>query len=384
MTNTTPALPCCAADADHERSVPRRGLLGGAAAAAAGLALPTLAAGRAAAAPAHPRKGTRLVLLGTAGGPPPEPGRMGIASALVVDGRVHLIDAGRGAVSQYLAAGLRYQDLTSAFITHLHADHISDLHNFFLLPGFGGNDENDGVTGTVGLYGPGPAGALPPKFGGGHVATVAPKDPTPGLATLMSKQVEAFAYSTNVFMRDSGIPDVRDLMRVHEIEPPAVGADPLGPTAPDMDPFLVMDDGTIRVTAVLVPHGPVFPSYAYRFDTPDGSVVFSGDTSATQNIVRLARGADVLVHEVIDIDFYKSADLSDALLDHLRVSHTDVTEIGPLAEQAGVDTLVLTHLVPANPALVSTGSWQRRAGKGFSGRVVVGEDLQSLPLRRTR
>ncbi|MEV5551331.1 MBL fold metallo-hydrolase [Streptomyces sp. NPDC052309] len=173
-------------------------------------------------------------------------------------------------------------------------------------------------------------------------------------------------------------------MRVHEIDAPEVGADPHGPTAPDMEPFTVADDGTVTVTAVLVPHGPVFPSYAYRFDTPYGSVVFSGDTSASDNLVRLARGADILVHEVIDLDFYADSGLDDALLDHLRVSHTDVTEVGPLAERAGVGTLVLSHLVPADPAKVGKGSWARRARSGFGGRVVVGEDLLSLPLRTAR
>ncbi|MGW8066034.1 MBL fold metallo-hydrolase [Streptomyces ziwulingensis] len=366
------------------RSTDRRTVLGGTAAAASAALLPALATETAAAAPGRTFPANRLVLLGTAGGPPPEPGRAGISSALTVDGRVYLVDAGRAAVTQYLAVGLRYRDLTAVFVTHLHADHIADLHNFFLLPGFGVNDSNDGITSPVDVHGPGPAGGLPPVYGGGTVPTVAPSDPTPGLADLLARQVEAFAYSTNVFLRDSGITDVRDLMRVHEVDAPEAGAAPHGPTAPDMEPFTVADDGTVTVTAVLVPHGPVFPSYAYRFDTPYGSVVFSGDTSASDNLVRLARGADILVHEVIDLDFHADSGLDDALLDHLRVSHTDVTEAGPPAERAGVGTLVLSHLVPADPAKVGKGFWARRARAGFGGRVVVGEDLLSLPLRTVR
>ncbi|MBB4791480.1 hypothetical protein BJY54_002092 [Streptomyces nodosus] len=70
-------------------------------------------------------------------------------------------------------------------------------------------------------------------------------DPTPGLKTLTEKQIEAFACSANVFLRDSGIPDVRDLVRVHEIGLPDVGADPLKKTAPDLKPFVVMYDGTV-------------------------------------------------------------------------------------------------------------------------------------------
>ncbi|WP_079189194.1 MBL fold metallo-hydrolase [Streptomyces kebangsaanensis] len=392
------AAPCCSDGHGDLAAASRRRFLGTSAAAVAvggiGAALAGCA-GPAKAAAATPAaasavsaraagKGDRIVLLGTAGGPPPEIDRTGIASALVVGDRVYLVDCGRSAVTQYGRAGLKYKNLKSVFITHLHADHIADYHNFLLLAGFGVNDSDDGIVEAVDVYGPGPAGALPPKFGGGEAPTVAPKDPTPGLKVLTDRQIEAFAYSTNIFMRDSGVPDVRDLVRVHEIDLPDVGADPLGKTAPDMKPFLVMDDGTVRVTAVLVPHGPVFPSFAYRFDTPKGSVVFSGDTSLSDNIVRLARGADVLVHEVIDLDAYRDFGIPAPLLDHLKVSHTDVKEIGPLAQRCGVGTLVLSHIVPADKKLVSAASWRKRAQKGFSGRVVVGDDLDEVPLRGSR
>ncbi|MFD3561264.1 MBL fold metallo-hydrolase [Streptomyces sp. NPDC058686] len=392
------AAPCCSSGHGELAGASRRRFLGASAAAAAVGGLGAVLGGCASAEAGPGNKGAavttsavsagaagngdRLVLLGTAGGPPPEVDRTGIASALVIGDRVYLVDCGRSAVTQYGRSGLKYKNLKSVFITHLHADHIADYHNFLLLAGFGVNDSDDGITGTVDVYGPGPAGALPPKFKGGKAPTVAPDDPTPGLKVLTDKQIEAFAYSTNVFLRDSGIPDVRDLVRVHEIDLPDVGADPLKKTAPDMKPFEVMDDGTVRVTAILVPHGPVFPSFAYRFDTPAGSVVFSGDTSLTDNMVRLARGADVLVHEVIDLDAYRDFGIPTALLDHLKVSHTDVKDIGPLAERCGVETLVLSHIVPADKKIVSADSWRRRAQKGFSGRVVVGDDLDEVPLGR--
>ncbi|WP_030249426.1 MBL fold metallo-hydrolase [Streptomyces violens] len=331
----------------------------------------------------RPLDGPRLVLLGTAAGPPPERTRRGIASALVVDGRTYVIDCGRSAVTQYQLAGLKLADLTSIFLTHLHADHIADYYNFFLLGAQLSNDEDDLITEPVDVYGPGPAGALPPAFDNDDPPVVAPHHPTPGLKRLTEKQIEAFAYSTNVFIRDSGIADPRTLVRTHEIElPEGTGAHPLGPTAPPMEPFEVADDGTVRVTAILVDHGPVFPSYAFRFDTAYGSVVFSGDTVKHDNVVRIARGADLLVHEVMDADFYRKAGLPPAYLDHMLQSHTDVTEVGPIAEAAGVDTLVLSHICPADPKNVSSAEWRRRAGKGFSGRVIAGEDLQQIPLRR--
>lgn len=365
-------------------SVARRSLLLGGAAGAVGVGAAAVAPGAYAKqriTKTRPFGPAELVILGTAAGPPPEPDRAGISSALHIEGHNYLVDCGRSSVTNYYNVGLRYADLDSVFITHLHADHVADYYNVFLLAGWGLTDDNDALTQKVDVYGPGPAGALRPPFRGGEVPTVSPDDPTPGLADMTEHLIAAYAYSSNLFIRDSGSPDPRDLVAVHELRvPDGVPADALSNTAPPMDPFLVMEDDRVRVTAVLVPHGPVFPSYAYRFDTDHGSVVFSGDTSLTPNIVTLARGADVLVHEAIDLEAL--GDLPPAALDHLKQSHTSVADVGKVAQAAGVETLVLSHLVPAAHAIVSDARWRKRAQQGFSGRVVVGEDLMRLDLTR--
>ncbi len=375
-----------------QAEVSRRGLLrigGGLAvgASATGLSAPSYA--QAAVSAGH-RHDPRVVLLGVAGGPPPEIGRAGISSALVIGDRVYVIDCGRGAVTQYAQARLKFKNLRGIFVTHLHADHVIDFYDFAALPGFGVNDSNDGIlapTATqpaIPVFGPGRAGGLPPADDP-SLPTIAPDMPTPGIADLFRLQTEAFAYSTNLFMRRAGIPDPRTLFDIHEIDNPvAAGADWTN-RAPDMDPFVIFDDGFVKVSAVLVPHGPVFPSYAYRFDSEEGSVVFSGDTAASQNVVRLAQGADMLVHEVIDFKFYVDfLGLDPSLLQHLLRSHTDVFELGPLAEQAGVERLVLNHLVPADPRLMSDHTWRKNARRGYSGRVIVGDDLMSVPMRKRR
>jgi ribonuclease BN (tRNA processing enzyme) len=327
--------------------------------------------------------GTTLVTLGTAAGPPLESGHAGISSVLRVRGRNYVVDCGRGALTQYSEARLLLPDLAGMFITHLHADHLADYYNFFLLGGWGeGDGKGDaGITRTVPVYGPGPAGALPEAFGGGEVPTVAPDNPTPGLADLTRLSIEAHAYSTNVFLRDSGIPDVRDLVDVHEIELPDVGADPLGDTAPPMDPFVVAEDDRVRVSAILVPHGPVFPSFAFRFDTEDGSVVFSGDTARSDNVVRLSDGADVLVHEAIDLDHYRSVGTPEVVLSHLEQSHTTTEDVGRVAQAAGVGTLVLSHLAPGAVGTVSDGRWVSRARRHFDGRVIRAHELMRVPVR---
>ncbi|MEV3860189.1 MBL fold metallo-hydrolase [Streptomyces sp. NPDC050095] len=340
-------------------------------------ALPATAHATARGGPAHR---TELVLLGTCGGPVPMTGRTGIASALVVDGHAYVVDCGPGAFGQYAKAGLTADQLTAVFVTHLHSDHLADLYALLWLR-FGGYQP---FTHPVHVYGPGPAGALPAVAPQGRtVATVHPAQPTPGLADLLEHQIAATAYDINVRMRSEGWPDIRSLVRAHDITPPATGAGPTTAMAPPMEPFEVMRDDRVRVTAILVDHPPVFPSYAFRFDTADGSVVFSGDTAPTGNLERLARGADILVHEAMDLAVLEAAGLSPAQLQHMRTGHTDVTELGPIADRAGCATLVLSHLVPGGTDLVPDSTWQSKAHRA-GGRLVVGRDLLRLPLPGVR
>jgi ribonuclease BN (tRNA processing enzyme) len=324
-------------------------------------------------------QGAEVVLLGTAGGPLLGPGRTGVASAVVVDGYVYLIDLGHGAVDQFVRAGLQLSRLAGIFITHLHSDHIVDLYSLLWL--------TTGGIGTVGhpvdIYGPGSAGHLPPPVPAGRkVPTIGRHNPTPGLTDLLRLQIDATAYDINIRIRDEAWPDPRQMIRPHDIALPKVGASARGPVAPPMKPFTVMSDERIRVTATLVEHAPVFPSFAFRIDTKYGSVVFSGDTAPTQNLTTLARGADVLVHEAIDVDLVRAAGLDEAKLNHLLSSHTDSGKVGAIAAAAGVQTLVLNHLAPGDPNLVPDATWLRKAQTGYSGTVVVGHDLQRIAVVR--
>ncbi|MFV0459289.1 MAG: MBL fold metallo-hydrolase [Actinomycetales bacterium] len=383
----------CVTSTITEAELSRRGLLGLAGASVAAATGATLVSPAAAAAvpkrALHHRHSSRVVLLGVAGGPPPEIDRAGIASALVIGDRVYVIDCGRGAVTQYAQAELAFTNLRGIFVTHLHADHLINFYDFVALPGFGANDSGDGVLPPaqgqqrVQVYGPGRAGGLPPAETPG-LGTIGPDNPTPGISDIYAMQMGAFAYSTNLFMRTAGIPDPRELFDVHDIEHPGgLGADWTN-RSPDMEPFVIFDDGFVRVSAILVPHGPCYPSYAFRFDSEEGSVVFSGDTAYSENVIRLAQDCDVLVHEVIDVNFYVNfLGVDPALLGHLTRSHTDVTQLGPLAELAGAKNLVLNHLVPADPRLLSDREWRKNARKGYSGRVLVGDDLMSIPFARS-
>jgi ribonuclease BN (tRNA processing enzyme) len=159
-----------------------------------------------------------------------------------------------------------------------------------------------------------------------------------------------------------------------------------------MDPFLVVEDDAVRVTAILVSHGPVFPAFAYRFDTPRGSVVLSGDTAPCANLIKLARDADVLVHEVFDDTPCPAGEglpgeagdedeawEAERRNHHLLSAHTPLSKVGRLAAEADAARLVLTHFIPGDDVLPDE-HWVKGVGPDYPGEVVVGADLLELSL----
>ncbi|MFN2607586.1 MAG: MBL fold metallo-hydrolase [Acidimicrobiales bacterium] len=335
-----------------------------------------------------PERHTKLVMLGTAGGPLPSPVRSGIATALVVGDRTYLVDCGSGVTRQLRRARL-LSGLRRVFVTHLHSDHVCDYFNLFLL-GWPILQWNPPVP----VHGPGAAGgqaALPLDDAGRPTPLVHPANPTPGLGDLTAASLSAFAYDLNIRMREAGRRDLSTMVVPTEIAlPDAIGARPPEVVAPPMEPLAVAEDDAVRVTATLVSHAPVFPAFAYRFDTDAGAVVVSGDTAPCPNLVRLAQGADVLVHEVFD-DAGSAAGAPEPDPDdeeaweearrwhHLVTSHTPLSRVGSVAAEAGVRRLVLTHFIPGDDALADD-HWRAGVGGGFDGEAVVGRDLLELGL----
>ncbi|HEX2213481.1 MAG TPA: MBL fold metallo-hydrolase, partial [Mycobacterium sp.] len=158
-----------------------------------------------------------LVTLGVQAGPPPVPNKTGISTALKIGGDVYQIDCGLGSLNAFTDAGFRFDDLKSLFITHLHTDHIVDYYSFFLSGGYTAAKDKAPVT----VYGPGPAGGLPPsEVGEADPATVNPSNPTPGLAATSNALLQAYAYTSNIFIRDMGTDDIQRLIEVNEIDVP--------------------------------------------------------------------------------------------------------------------------------------------------------------------
>jgi ribonuclease BN (tRNA processing enzyme) len=392
-----------------DRAVTRRGLLAGAAAVGAGALASVFGTPASAteiaqqqlrvaqARSAASSFDTRLMLLGTAGGPAwwANTNRRSVSSALVVGDALYMVDCGDGAGKRLQQAlelpRLAMKTVRALFLTHLHSDHVVDYPNLLLYGLFGGLDSRS--SSPLQVFGPGRRGEMEPIFAmpgspGAEPVVMNPSNPTPGTEDMTGYLYQAFATDLNDRMRDNGKPDIRSLVQAHDIELPDIPGfrSPNQTPQPAMEPFRIHEDDRVRVSATLVSHAPVWPAFAFRFDTDDGAVVFSGDTAPSQNLIKMAKGADILVHEVIVsgwIDRLLPLPRSlaeEGLRHHMLSAHTSVDQVGKVAESAGVSTLVLSHIVPGN----ARAEELMPAKRDFSGQLVIGEDLLQLGVTRRR
>lgn len=288
------------------------------------------AASPGAASPQEPApRGTLVVLLGT-GTPNAEPDRSGPALAIVVNGTPYLVDAGPGVVRRANEAfqkgveGLAMKRLSTVFLTHLHTDHTLGLPDLIFTPWVLERTEPLRIYGPTGTQ-------------------------------EMARHIEE-AYAADVRVRLSGL-------------------EPANPTgyrveAHDVAPGVVFQDENVTVTAFSVAHGAWKEAFGYRFDTPDRTIVVSGDTSPTRAIVEQCNGCDVLVHEVYSQAGWEKRD--PVWREYHAASHTSAPALGRLAREARPKLLVLTHqlLWGATPEEVLA---EVRAE--FPGTVVYGRDL---------
>ncbi len=291
--------------------------------------------------PPAPASRTQIVLLGT-GNPVPDPDRAGPATAVVVNGMPYLVDFGAGVMRRAKAAvvdkgitALEPPNFRVVFVTHLHSDHTIGYADLLLTPWTYGRRV------PLEVYGP------------------------PGIKAMSEHLLEAYRadFEARTKEHGEGLYTVGSYPEGHGINAHEIGAG------------VVYKDANVTVTAFPTKHA--IESYGYRFDTPDRSIVISGDTNPTQATIDACHGCDVLIHEVQTLGWLAKRPDFQA---YAARYHTTTAQLAELASQAKPRLLILYHasiaLRPAvNPKASSPGELLSEVSSRYSGHVVVGRDL---------
>jgi ribonuclease BN (tRNA processing enzyme) len=281
-------------------------------------------------------KSLELMMRFPGGGPYQNKMRSQSSWVVLVNDVPYVVDCGEGVARQLVFANVPLQNLRYIFITHHHSDHNLDYGNLIY------DAWVSGFKGRIDSYGP------------------------PPLERMTKFYFEMNAYDINIRIPDEGRLPLTQKIFVHEFSKDGV----------------VLQNESVKVTAALVHHPPVEPSFAYRFDTPDRSIVFSGDTTPWDNLIKLAQGADVLVHEVLHKPSLTRSMArvahAERLLEHIVAAHTTHIDVGKVAKAAGVKTLVLTHFVPSDDSSLTDEIWIEGAKTHFNGEVIAGKDLMEI------
>ena len=279
---------------------------------------------------------TRLILLGTAAGPTPKP-RNQPANALIINGKIYIIDAGDGVARQLFLSGASLKDIRAVFITHQHSDHNADYGNLLFLSWAAGRRS------VIDAYGPPPLEKMTQLF------------------------TEMNEWDIELRQVEEHRPNFASLVRAHDFNGEGT----------------IYSDENVKVSAFLVDHYGAKPAYGFRFEMPDKVIVFSGDTARSENLIRHAKGADILVHETVNVEGINELvnridPGNEGLKDHIVKAHTPTTEVGKIAAAAQVKKLVLSHFAPSGGPFDKDDLWLRDVQKDFTGPIVVGRDLMVI------
>jgi ribonuclease Z len=286
-----------------------------------------------------------VVLCGT-GGPLADRDRAGACTAIIAAGKVFLIDVGPGSFETLDLANVPTGALAAVFLTHFHSDHIGDLGEAATQSWIAGRKD------PLDVYGP--------------TGTV--------------RVAEGF---TAAYAQDA---DARTLHHGEDYLPRAIaglrGHDVALADATNASAVAYDRDG-LRVTMFRVDHDPVRPAVGYRVDYKGRVVVVSGDTRKSASVIAYAKGADILLHEALARDVFGRAIAVGERLGFARIAklakdateyHTTPVEAAEVARDAGVHTLVFTHMVPGPPNWLLERRFTAGVRDVFGGEVVAGRD----------
>jgi ribonuclease Z len=295
--------------------------------------------------------GLHVVLCGT-GSPLPDANRAGPCTAVLAGGMMFVVDSGPGSTENLTIDRMPWAQLRGVLLTHFHSDHIGELGELNMQSWAGG-----GRTESLRVYGP------------------------PGVQRVVDGFSAAYALDTEYRVAHHGAdvvaPEGGEMLAV-TFDPPADGS-----------AVTVLEQGDLRISAVSVDHRPIVPAVGYRFDYKGRSVVISGDTVASENLVRLATSADMLIHEVLVMEVLKTLSGVAADAGNRRISkiamdvtdyHTSPGQAVDVAKQAGVDTIVFSHMVPPLPGIISDSIFMRGVDDEGKVNVVLGEDHMHFTL----
>ncbi len=274
----------------------------------------------------------KLTLLGT-GSPSPNPNRRGASQVIESGGELVLIDCGATTAHRLVEAGYNRRPIKQLAITHLHSDHVTGLAD--LLWG-----------GWVGRW-----WDKPPLVSG-----------PPGTKEMIDYLMKAFAYDIAVRTRTPGGEGLEREWLIPEVE--------------EVEEGWTAQGSDWQLSAFRVDHVQVDEAFGFRLDGADGSIVISGDTRRSENLIAKSQGADLLVHEVIRFQPEAIADpWLAARREAVNAYHTASTEVGKIATDAAVKQLVLSHLVIREGSLDDLRS---DVEQDYRGPLMVGEDLMSF------
>lgn len=275
---------------------------------------------------------TQIVFLGT-GTPSPNPDRSGAGVAIVVHGSSYIVDAGPGIVRRAAAAGrlgvkgLEMKNLQHVFITHLHSDHTVGLPDLMYTPWVVHR------TAPLEVYGP------------------------PGIAAMVHHLVMAYAEDNDI--------------RINGLERNTKPGSVIN--AHEVTPGVVYKDANVTVTAFTVPHGSWKYAFGYRFQTADRTIVVTGDTHPSENVINACNGCDALIHEVYTVDGYNKSD--SAWKAYTRSFHTSTQELGDVATKARPSLLILYHQMFFGDSTDTEERMLSEMHQYYKGKVVSAHDL---------